>query len=1133
MCMKRTTYIYLLTTTLTLITLVIVGVTQSMNIIPLDNYPELVMYGLLTAFALYFSVQTSNGELSMAHVVGMMAFLAYPASASGLILLVIFVGGLSGGFLMALRAFLQPPSQRRVRANLNTLVYVTARVTVSYFVAKTLYIQMSAPLPLNEAISLPQLADTFSAVITYAVVYIVIYTAIFALQLYAEGHNIEKTFRDNFALILVILAGTVPFAILAAVSPSASSSIVSFAIVVAGTMFSVFGLHAISRVTLRMQKQLDEVQALSRISQALTGNLNLQSLYRALYEQIQSLMNIRYFKVVLYKEDTHHYNYVYVVTDGKPEPHDTLYIPDDLQLIQRVMVTRQPVHIQDNVQNNALTLGLSAPAELTSWLGVPLLSGNTIIGALIVSEVDDKHHFEDTDKSLLSIIAGTASVAIENTQLYEQQSQRAEQLTTLNKVATLLSGTLLRDDVVDIIISSASTITEGHAVAFYLTSAGRKNRLQFVKSAGLSDTFSNNPPQPQLAQQLSDPAIDSKTIKPLIVENIDHVDHDMPMRSYMVSEKKQAWIELPLILNNNNHGIICIFYNELQSFPSEQITLMEAYATQASQAVNNALTYAVTDEALEIRIEQLYALAAMGRLLNATMDSAKICEVVLNYAGDATKADHGFTVLFNPNQSTIQVSAERKYDNSLITMDYLTQGINAHVLETHQAIRSDDIRFETGYLPIIPTTRSLLIVPLIRGKEFLGLIRLESETVRAFTDGDLHFVSQIANQAITAIDNTLLFQRIRTTRDSLQTILDGMEDGIIMINAEKVVTIANPPIAMLNIQPAAIIGKHIDVLLNDPALDFVSRLGFEDVNELTQALDHLNHQRYWRNHFVHEYSSIEADNTRIFIKRLLIPVNNDDDQVTSGVLMVFYNKTEEHKLAQVRDSLSQMIVHDLRSPLTAVTTSLALLRAISIDDDKLKPIIEKTTSASQQAIQQVLSRINSLLDVSKMESGLIEINQEPSELTTVVDNVLISLSPLAHEMNVTLKNNIPDTLPLLLIDRDKVERVLQNLVDNALKYSDTNGQVIVRVAQSAKDNVRVDIVDEGPGIPDQYKTTVFNRYAQIEGRNSIRGGVGLGLTFCRMVTEAHGGKIWIEDNPGGGSIFSLTLPTATDQIRST
>lgn len=1133
MRMKRKNYIYLLTTTLTLITLVIVGVTQSMNVITLDNYPELVMYGLLTAFALYFSVQTSNGELSMAHVVGMMAFLAYPASASGLILLVIFVGGLSGGFLMVLRAFLQPPSQRRVRANLNTLVYVTARVTASYFVANTLYKQMSAPLPLNEAISLPQLADTFSAVITYAVVYIAIYTAIFALQLYAEGHNIEKTFRDNFALILVILVGTVPFAILAAVSPSASSSIVSFAIVVAGTMFSVFGLHAISRVTLRMQKQLDEVQALSRISQALTGNLNLQSLYSALYEQIQSLMNIRYFKVVLYKEDTHHYNYVYVVIDGKPEAHDIFYIPDDLQLIQRVMVTRQPVHIQDNVQNNALTLGLSAPAKLTSWLGVPLLSGNTIIGALIVSEVDDKHHFEDTDKSLLSIIAGTASVAIENTRLYEQQSQRAEQLTTLNKVATLLSGTLLRDDVVDIIISSASTITEGHAVAFYLTSAGRKNRLQFVKSAGLSDTFANNPPLPQLTEQFENISIDSKIIKPYIIENIEHIPRTVPMRSHMITEGMGAWVELPLQLNNNNHGIICIFYNEAQSFAAEQITLMEAYATQASQAVNNALMYAVTDEALEIRIEQLYALAAMGRLLNATTDSVKICDVVLNYAGDATKADRGFTVLFNPDHSTIHVCAEREYDNSLITIDNLTQGLNAHVLETHQAIRSDDIRFESGYLPIIPNTRSLLIVPLIRGKEFLGLIRLESENVRAFTDGDLHFVSQIANQAITAIDNTLLFQRIRTTRDSLQTILDGMEDGIIMINAEKVVTIANPPIAMLGVQPEAIIGKHIDVLLNDPELHFVSRLGFEDVNALTQVLDHLNHQRYWRNHLVHEYSTTEADNTRIFIKRLLIPVNNDDDRVASGVLMVFYDKTEEHKLAQVRDSLSQMIVHDLRSPLTAVTTSLTLLRTISIEDDKLKPIIEKTTSASQQAIQQVLSRINSLLDVSKMESGLIEINQEPSELTTVVDNVLISLSPLAHEMNVTLKNNIPDTLPLLLIDRDKIERVLQNLVDNALKYSDKDGQVIVGVAQSTKNNIRIDIVDEGPGIPDQYKTTVFNRYAQIEGRNSIRGGVGLGLTFCRMVTEAHGGKIWVEDNPAGGSIFSLTLPTATDQIRST
>ena len=1125
--MKQTNFTYLLTITLTTITLAIVAVTQANNTALLDNSPELIMFGLLTAFALYFSVQIMHSELSMAHVVGMIAFLAYPSDKSNIILLVIFVGGLSGGFLMVLRAFLQPPSQRRVRANLNTLVYVTARVTVSYYVASVVYIQTSAPLPLNDSLSFNSLSDIISALILYALVYIGIYTAIFALQLYAEDYPVVATFRANLAIIIVILFVTVPFAILAAVSPPANQSIVSFTIVIAGTMFSIFGLHAISRVTRRLQKQLDEMRALSRISQALTSNLSLQSLYDALYLQIQDLMNIQNFKVVLYSEESKQLTYGIVIHDSVKQVMHKSH-PDDHNLIQRVIVTRQPVCLKDNVRDQALVRGLAAPKDLTSWLGVPLLSGNTVIGALVASSYNDARQFSTVDEHLLTIIASTASVTIENTRLYEQQSQRAEQLATLNKVATLLSGTLLSDNVIDIIISSASTVTDANAVALYLPTAGTKNSLRFVKSAGLSDNFNTHPPQPQIAETFSNSTSPITHLKPSIVENIENIGNDVHIRSYMVAEKKQAWIELPLILSNNTYGVIAVYYDAPQNITPAQISVMGAFATQATQAINNAQTYAVTDEALEVRIEQLYALAAMGRMLNATMTSEKTCNIVLNYAGDATSADRGFIALFRPNQDQVDLTTVRNYDESLVNIDSLSQGLNAYVRESKQAFRSDDIRKETSYLPLVPNTRSLLIVPLLRGRDFLGLIRLESNVTGSFTDGDVHFVSQIANQAMIAMDNTSLFQRIRNTRDSLQTILDGMEDSILMINSDKIITIANPQISMLGLNPDSIVQQAIPDLLANPDINLLHCLGFASEQVLMQVLNHLNNSNQWRNQLTFEYSLPASDGTRTYIKRVLIPVHNDDDQSTSGILMVFYNKTEEHQLAQARDSLSQMIVHDLRSPLTAVTTSLALLNSISSRDDKLKPIIEKTTSASQQAIQKVLSRINSLLDVSKMESGEIEINTAPAELTTIVDNVLIELSPLAHDLNITLKNKIPDTLPLLFIDSDKIERVLQNLVDNALKYSPRDSEVILQASldpTSLSKHVRIDIIDMGPGIPDNYKTSIFNRYAQIEGRDIVRGGVGLGLTFCRMVTEAHGGKIWIEDNEEQGSIFALTLPT--------
>ena len=121
---------------------------------------------------------------------------------------------------------------------------------------------------------------------------------------------------------------------------------------------------------------------------------------------------------------------------------------------------------------------------------------------------------------------------------------------------------------------------------------------------------------------------------------------------------------------------------------------------------------------------------------------------------------------------------------------------------------------------------------------------------------------------------------------------------------------------------------------------------------------------------------------------------------------------------------------------------------------------------------------------------------------------------------------MPEALPQPLADAGKTQRVLANLVDNALKFSPEGGQVTVRVAYHAPDILAVAVSDNGPGIPEEYREKVFERFSQVPGLHGRRGGSGLGLTFCRLVIEAQGGKIWVETDPGGGSVFVFTLPVA-------
>ncbi len=226
-----------------------------------------------------------------------------------------------------------------------------------------------------------------------------------------------------------------------------------------------------------------------------------------------------------------------------------------------------------------------------------------------------------------------------------------------------------------------------------------------------------------------------------------------------------------------------------------------------------------------------------------------------------------------------------------------------------------------------------------------------------------------------------------------------------------------------------------------------------------------------------------------------------------------------------------MIVHDLRSPLTAVTTSLKLLSDHVPKDAPFYRLVETTTDASRRAVRKMMRRVDSLLDISKMESGQVELDQDTVRLEELVDNVFIDVRPLAQELDIALKKELSASSLMIYVDADKTERLLQNLLDNALKYNPAEHDIIVKSHApgengAASGYVRIDVIDRGPGVPEEYKEKLFTPFVQIEGRRKVRRGVGLGLAFCRLVVLAHGGRIWIEDNPQGGSIFAFTLPSA-------
>jgi signal transduction histidine kinase len=737
----------------------------------------------------------------------------------------------------------------------------------------------------------------------------------------------------------------------------------------------------------------------------------------------------------------------------------------------------------------------------------------------MVASADPEALLTEDDLRLLNIIAANASVALDNAQLYEQQTTRIGHLSTLNNVLSVLTGSLSPDAVLDAIISSASVVSEATAIAVYLYRDDAQHSLVLSRSAGMSDRFNEQPPQPLITRPQQ---------KPVFIPNVETDARAAAYQNFMRSEGKAAWAELPLTVGETGLGTLIFYFNEPQIFSEERLEILRTFTNQAAQAIKNARQYTTTDKALERRAEQMFALAQLGRQLTATMNLKSICSLVLSRALEFSGATAGFIVIRNGLNDDLIIGAHSGYPPALpLTPAGIAHSLTGQALRSGIPLRWNDISTAREGSPLLAQTRSQLTVPIMRGGAVQGAITLESDRLAAFSEDDSHFTGQLANQAVIAVENSRLFENITENRDRLQVILNAMTEAIVLIDQSGHIALANPRVDLLNLSQDALLNRHINSLLAEESIRLAAHMGFSANEDMYTLLEAMRAPGAWGGIDPVSYT-LEGENGLVYLQRHVLPVQAEDGKRV-GVLLVFYDETEERELAQARQDLSSMIVHDLRSPLTAVTTGLKLLRDLVPPGSSLRPPVESTIDTSQRAIRKLMSRVDSLLDISRMESGQLNLEQEPTDLATLSDNVCLELSPLAHELGVTLTSEVEDHFPPLNVDRDKVERLLQNLVDNALKYVPMDGFVTIRAYRpgthrAAVGFARIDVWDTGPGIPDDYKAKLFDRFIQVKGRRGARRGIGLGLTFCKMVVEAHGGEIWIEDNPSGGSIFAFTLP---------
>jgi len=226
------------------------------------------------------------------------------------------------------------------------------------------------------------------------------------------------------------------------------------------------------------------------------------------------------------------------------------------------------------------------------------------------------------------------------------------------------------------------------------------------------------------------------------------------------------------------------------------------------------------------------------------------------------------------------------------------------------------------------------------------------------------------------------------------------------------------------------------------------------------------------------------------------------------------------ELERLRDSLVHMVVHDLRSPLLGLSGCLQMLQADL--EGKLEAEQAGDLESALTAAQRLSEMVTSLLDVSRLEAGQMPLSKEAVDLRKVISGAIESLGGLTRGRHVLFTSS--DTPVTVVCDPEVIGRIVANLLGNALKFTPASGEVRVSAVPSANE-VRINVADTGPGIPPEYRERIFEKFGQVEGqKEGKKHSTGLGLTFCKLAAEAHGGKIGVDSEVGHGSTFWFTLP---------
>ena len=787
---------------------------------------------------------------------------------------------------------------------------------------------------------------------------------------------------------------------------------------------------------------------------------------------------------------------------GKFNQMDLDYARQILELgVQgRAVTSRQPV-LLDDVSDDTRWIPPSSARRrdaVGSAVCLPLCIPKRAVGVLTCMH-SSLGYFDQIDVDALSLVANQAAVALENARLFAAEEQRRHLADTLSEIARTLTATLDLDEVLNLILKHLERVVPYDSASIFL----RQESHFFIRAwRGLPDTDSVRTLSfPLTGGQIMARAATSR--EPIVC---DDVQEEEGWENIPELPHTRGWIAAPLVAREEVTGALTVDNHQVGAYTVEDARVVAAFADHAAVAVANARLW----QQIQRRLDEVAFLHQTGRLLTASLDLEDILHALMTSVRDHFQVEATSVALKDEQTGDMifRVAVGAVARDVIGMRIKVGQGIGGWVAKSGEPIivpvARQDPRFYNGVDEVTGFhTGAVMAVPIRLGDEVIGIIEVMNPLAERFDQEDLQLLLNVGALAASAIQNARHFNRARDAEQRYASLFENSADAIVITDTSGCITDVNRKLCqMLDYGREELLGRDFFFLHRDP----------------DGARDRLARAQEGES-FFYSVETLTRDGRGIPFE---VRATNVSHGARPYIQWIYHDVSERLELEQAREQLTHMIIHDLRNPLSSMMSSLELIQASVLEGTKSMPL-DQVFAVAMRSGRRLYLLIDSLLDLARLEEGQASLARQMIDVGRMMDEILEQIHPVATAHQLQLESHAPDEMPFLWGDQDLLQRVLLNLLDNAIKFTPPGGAVRISVEPSRSDALEFSVSDTGIGIDPEYHDRIFERFARVN--NSEIQGTGLGLALCKLAVEAHGGRIWVESAAEEGSIFKFILPT--------